>query len=297
MASRARRKSGKAVVKRSTPRKPPQKVKIRKMSKLAIAEALAAQAVRHHKQRLTKTANKAVAKFRPKKTDKGEFVMVGTDGKRDPQKRGKRGYLVYVKKTGKKELLPAEDLRSQKLTSIKIPLQKKFAKARKNFTLARKVKVGSGRPRVVRRDKTKAGGAYDFSEKIVNKLSRSIQKALQGQASHRVFIINCNVLVRLPDGRRKVYNVEVPIERPDHITIKLGGIINFVRKKFYAFMARELAYDGYVSSGSANHIRRLGENQGSDMEDWVDDTGESWRGNESEIVHIETFEWTIEQAR
>lgn len=140
-------------------------------------------------------------------------------------------------------------------------------------------------------------GVNDFSETMVRKMANSIKRAIEGQASKRSFLISANVLVTLPDGQTRVYQVQVPIARPDHIAIKTGGIVNFVKKKFYAFMAKDLAYDGYVSSGSANHIRRQNQNYGVTKKNWETKDGEAWRGQESEIVHIDSIEWKIEQIK
>lgn len=157
--------------------------------------------------------------------------------------------------------------------------------------------VSKHRAQVKGKGQINVAGVNDFSETIVKKIALSIKKAIEGQASHRSFLITANILVKLPDGTTKVYQIQVPIARPDHISIKIGGLLNFVRKKFYAFMAKELAYDGFVSSGSANHIRRQNQNYGVTKGNWETKDGEAWRGQNSQIVHIETIEWKIEQIK
>jgi hypothetical protein len=119
---------------------------------------------------------------------------------------------------------------------------------------------------------------------------------MDAQASKRTFIISVAVYVRLMDGTTQTFFFEVPIDRPDHIAIKLAGLKNFIRQKFYAFMARELAFAGYVTSGSYNHIRGLNKNAFASREDWLDDRDQNWTGADKEIVRIEAIEWTIEQV-
>lgn len=70
-----------------------------------------------------------------------------------------------------------------------------------------------------------------------------------------------------------------------------------MRQKFYSFMARELAFAGYVSNGSANHIRRLSDNQSRERDEWKDRRGEPWSGRNKQQVEIIKIEWQIEQAK
>ena len=154
----------------------------------------------------------------------------------------------------------------------------------------------SGKVVVKGSGKLKSRGQFDFNDKLVDKFAKGIKKTIQGQRSHRKFLITAMVLVRRQDGTDKAYTVEVPIEKADHVAIEIGGIRNFVRQKFYAFMARELAFDGFVSTGSANHIRRLKENKGKKRKDWTKD-GQVWEGHDYETVRILTIEYRIEQIK
>lgn len=246
-------------------------------------------------------AQAAKGSFRARKKDRGHLVMVGVHGQRDPQAKGRKGYLVYVTRTGKKWLIKEKGLKggiqARKITDIEPPARKNLSRAIKEFQSSRREMVSAHRAVLKGKGSARGRGVNDFSDTVVRKMAGSIRKALSGQKSHRSFLISANVLVRLPDGSERVYAVQVPIARPDHIAIKLGGILNFVRKKFYAFMAKELAYDGYVSSGSANHIRRLKENYGVGKTRWENADGTPWRGQQSEVVRILVIEWKIEQIK
>ncbi len=242
-------------------------------------------------------AFQAVKSFRVRKADRGKFISVTGTGKRGANLKGRKGYLVYVSKAGKKSLANhSKDYKPRKMTDISAPLWRNY-KAAQEFETAKLEKTASGKSVVKGRGSVEVSGANDFSDSVVAKIAKSLKKTIEGQASHRSFLISANVLVVLPDGTNRVYSFVVPIAKADHISIKLGGLINFVRHKFYAFMAREMAFDGYVTAGSANHVRRLKENKGKDVGEFTTRDGNMWRGNESEIIHIKQIEWQIEQAK
>lgn len=275
-----------------------QREKARQARELKITLAYAKQKEGDKLQRREDKARLAVRKFRPRKADRGRYVMVGTKGGRNPQEKGHKGFLVFIDRRGKKKL--QEDYNkgylARKIGEMEIPILKTRNKARKEFLRARRVLMKSGRFVVKGSGHLKMKGQYDFNDKTVDKLAKAIKKTIVAQRSKRRFLITAMVLVRLPDGKEKAYTVEVPIDKADHISIEIGGIRNFVRQKFYAFMARELAFDGYVTSGSANHIRRLKENEGLDRDDWTKD-GQVWEGHDYETVRILTIEYRIEQIK
>lgn len=225
--------------------------------------------------------------------------MVGVKGERNPEAKGRKGYLVYVSKTGKKKLLKTHKqspYKPTKLTDLE-PADypnlsnkiKQFTKAKRSLTRAGKIVLkGSG---------SVGNGPWDFSDKMVDKMAKGIRDVIERQASRRSFILTSIVLIKLPDGTSQSLEIQVPIDKPDHIAIALGGIINFLRMKFYGFMARQLARLGYVSSGSNNHIRHLEENSGVDDADLVDGTGHSWKGIGKQVVRIKRIDWQLEQAK
>lgn len=272
-----------------------------KLSRAAIRAILSSQKQARLLKRQEQRARAAVKSFRVTKADKGNLVFIGVKGQRNPQYKGRKGYLVHVTKTGKKRLVKqskqALPFLPRKITDITVPFKKQFRQAQRQFSLSRLQKTASGKTIVRGSGKVATAGAWDFSDKTVAKIAKSLKKTIESQRSHRSFLVQAMVRVKRADGTETVYEVNVPIDKADHVAIRLAGLENFVRQKFYAYMARELAYDGLVSSGSANHVARLKDNQGLDKADWTQDDGQKWRGNESEVVHIVEIQWQILQAK
>ncbi len=269
-----------------------------------VASKLASQRQARIERQQRHKAEIARDTYKPRKQDRGKLLMIGTQGQKRPQDKGRRGYLVYVTKTGKKWLVKQrgvkEPYRARTLRDIEAPATRNLGRAAKQFQRSRRVFVSHHRAAVKGRGELTPGkksGGNDFNDKVVSKLAKGIKKTIDAQASHRSFLVSAMVLIQLPDGSTHVVNVEVPIDKPDHIAIRLAGIQNFVRQKFYAFMARELAYLGYVTSGSANHIRRLKANQGKPRNKWVDGRGDAWQGRKSDTVKIINIEWRMEQIK
>ena len=243
--------------------------------------------------------------YKPRKKDRGKLVFIGTKGQKDPQRKGRKGYLLYVTKTGKKWFVKqvtnkrnTSQYRPRKLSSIAPRETRATRNAAKKFEAAKLVRVATGKAATKGKGSaTGSKGGYDFSDKVVLKLAKSLKKTIEGQASHRSFLITAMVLVQLPDGTQETVQVQLPIDKADHIAIKLGGLVNFVRHKFYAFMARELAHLGYVTVGSSNHIRRLPENEGVEPGEYVDKLGKNWTGNDLDVVRIIRIDWIIQQAK
>ena len=251
-------------------------------------------------RRQAKVAQAARAAYKPRKRDRGKIIMIGTKGQKDPQAKGRKGFLVYVSKTGKVRLVkggkPGEPFRARKfreLTAGAKNLRKKsqdFETSKLELTAQQKpIRKGGGKI-------STSSGAYDFSDTVVSKIATDVKTALESQASRRSMLITTNALVKKPDGETVVISFQVQIDKQDHQAINLGGIKNFVRQKFYTFMARQLEFQGLVSKGSANHVRRRPENRGKDRAEWIQSDGQRWRGNESGVAEIKTLEYKIEQA-
>jgi hypothetical protein len=307
------------------PRRPASKPRdlVRTMTRAEISRRFAQQkeAARLVNQR--KRAKAARVAYKPRKADYGKLIMVGVKGQRDPGKKGRKGFPVYVTRTGKKWLIKQkhdDPYAPRKLTDLALPIRRNLQRAEKEFQRRRLVEVTRGKA-VKSRGNIKTGGAHDFSQKVVKKLAKALHKTMVGQESHRTFLLTANLIVRGPDGKQDFVQVAVPIDRADHVAIKLAGIDNFIGQKFYAFMAQQLAYLGYITAGSANHIRQsLGqlEDEGGEMDGDVQDSlanGEvnetvweyyhnehkghnlTWSAPRFEIVTIERIEWKIEQSR
>lgn len=283
----------------------------------------------HREQK--RRALKAVAEFRPHKRERGKVIMIGISGGHTPQKHGKKGYAAYVTTTGKVRLLRAgyknQPYKARKLRDIELPIKANLHKRVRAFRTAQ---IGRGRAvkeagaikkavaksarlglagdtayeyqtfqlsgRGKGRGQVKTGGAWDFNQSAVRQIASHVRKVIKAQRGQRTFTIEVIALIKLPDGSKEVVNFTIGIARNDSDAIEIGGVEAFVRQKFYAFMARELSFRGYVTTGSANHIRRLPDNRGVDRGEWTDKRGNEWVGRDLEVVNLLQLEWKITQA-
>ena len=289
-----------------------ERVGTKKLTPCQISAHLASQRERDKLQRQESRARGAVKHFRPRKSDAGRIVMISIAGKRDPQKKGRKGFPVYITKTGKKRLIrdasQEQPYKPRRISEIDIPYRKNLSNAQKEFVKERRVLSRKGKLIVKESDSVNRGSKKSVTMgrtgRCVKKLTESLRKAFAGQASHRVFVLNVIVLCEKQDGfpfdngqMEKTYEFHVDIARQDHQSIEEGGLKNFVTQKFYAAFARQLAFDGFVTVGSANHIRGLADNKGVDKEEWVRKDGQPWDGADKDLVRIISMDWKIEQAK
>lgn len=272
---------------------------VKTFSPATIAKQLAKQKAQRKLAIARKRATVARNVFRVRKSDKGKFVFIGVDGKRNPQSKGRKGHLIYVTKSGKKWLTKHKgkiaDFKPRTLSETEPPINRNLGKAAQRWQKSRLVRLKSGSAATKGKGKVKSNNQWDFSDKTVSSIAGSLKKTIEGQASRRVFLINAMILCKTETGELLTFEISVPIAKPDHISIEKGGLENFVRMKFYAFLAKELAAAGYVTSGSANHVGRLRENRGEFREDWTKD-GMKWEGADREQLRIVQIDWTIDQA-
>lgn len=277
----------------------------RKFSK-RIERVAAAQVARETRAALQRRADLARDKFRPRKSDRGRIIFVGVNGQRDPNRKGRKGYLVYVTTQGHKQLVYVRTREGErrvpaprKISAVEIPFTRRLAKASKTFEQSRTV-FTAGKPQTLQkggaRAETRAGLRFNKGSRTVNKLSRDLGRVFKRHAGHRVYNIRIEAGIRLPDGRLHRIEFETGIAKADRIAVAKGGLDNFVTRKVYAAMARQLAFLGYVTAGSANHVRRLAENEGSEQSEWTQH-GEDWGGQDLEIVWLESIHWEIDQAK
>lgn len=272
-----------------------------------LRRAYAEYAARPEKERLAresrrarKLAYDARENFKPRKKDRGQLVFIDTTGKREPGKANRKGYVIYVTRTGKKWLLrekkAKQPLKARTKSRVNLPAGARFRHAKEEFVRKRLLTVHQ-QAIVKGTGSVKAGGAHDFSNSVSDRIAASVKKVVGSQASHRIFVVEFMALVRLPSGEVQTISGSVPIEYPDHVAISNIGIRAWVRHKFYSFLARELAFAGYVTNGSANHIRRLKGNSKRTRGNWKDSRGELWSGRYKEQVELLKIEWKIEQAK
>ncbi len=295
--------SGKA----GQPRRKP--VAVKSYSPKTLSKLVAKQRATEKLQRQKRKAFSAVSSFRKRKQDHGKFILVSSTGKRGVSAKGRKGFLVYVSKSGHKSLaIHNKDFTAQKASRITPPAWRN-RKAAQEFTAAKLEKISTGR--VVRKGSGSVkpdAGAWDFSDKVVNKIVKSLQRVFTNQASHRTFVISVNVLYRIPGTGVQAISFKVDIARPDFLEIKEQGLYNYVRRRFYSVMAQTLSLEdkhGYVTSGSSNHIRSLGINRGKPREQWQmlirpknkPEYYAEWKSMYKQVVKIQLIEWQIFQAK
>lgn len=273
------------------------KAVVSKLSK-ALEAKLIRQQQRHKQQVKANKAQKAVSRFRTRKADRDSFIFVETSGKRDSGK-GRKGYLVYIGKRGKKYIIPdlKDGLKAKRKGEL-IPRAAAGSPKAQGKLSGQRLQTRSGQPVIKGSGKiTVSGSKYDFSDKIVGKFARGVTKVLNAQAGFRDFTIRAMVLVELPGGQTKVYQIDVVLQKPQHVKIPVEHIFNFIKQQFFAVLAQQLAYDGYVTSGSANHVRGLKENRGKSKGKWTKG-GIPWHGrHDVDIVKIKVIDWQAIQNR
>lgn len=254
-------------------------------------------------------AREAIAKFRPLKKDRGQLVFIGAHGQRDAADKGRKGYLVYVTKTGKKQFIKQKrnGYSTSKFADVQPPISKKYARQSRAILEQRLRRKQDGKPVLVSSGKIIPRGDAGFSDTVVEKLTRAIGATMRGKCSVRAqrrFVIRLMVNLDVPNSGNRLLEdgnavtpILIPIEKADNIAIELGGIENFVRKKFYAFMAQYLAFHGYVTTGSANHIRNLKANKGKSPAQWVRGDGAKWGKHKLDVVRIKALEYRIERVK
>lgn len=257
-----------------------------------IAERLQRQKLARKEELQRKRAETAIKRFRPRKADRGQLVFVRTTGKRDDGK-GRKGYIVQITKSGKKKLL--KDVKAGFKPQTKTKYVLPYTRSTKNqVTKFQKGLIGK-KPVIRGQGKITLGGSYEFSERLVAKFARSVTKIINNQRAFRNFILKGMCLIKLPDGTTKVKEVMINLQKQSVVKIPSEHLQNFLRKAFYAVLARQLAFDGYVTNGSANHVRRLPENEGKERDEWTKG-GQAWESrHDTTQVTLSVIDWQLIQ--
>jgi hypothetical protein len=247
------------------------------------------------------------------------------------KKSGRKGYAILVGAKGKKQLLNSgakQPWQPRPMRDIQLPLRRNLSKKVAAFKARRLKPVGrSGvvdeaqvlrgvkRLKVSAQDRAivaghrlagrgKGGGkahgteAHDFDDRVVNKLAASVERAFKQQRGQKNFNVSVIALVRLNDGGKEVLQFSVPFVAADQYRFR--DFKAAIRAKFYQEQARQLAFRGKISRGSANHIRRVMGQKELTPELWDEyqgheGRGQVWQGG-MEIATIESIEWRIDQA-
>jgi hypothetical protein len=284
-------KSKKAIAKADAPR-------VKALQAKAL-EATQVQRSQEKQKRAFQNAKKTLAAFKPSKKDFGKVVFIGTKGSKDAAGKGRKGYAVYVDKKGKKQIIPdyKDGLKPKKISEYEFPVSKRTRKKYTEFKQLRR-EVLHREISTAETFSVKSKSLWDFSEGVIEKITSTLAKRFKSQKAQRSFTLKANITCK---GVNAVYRVEVLIKKPDYLSIEAGGLKNFVRQKFYADFAKQLSFDGYVTSGSANHIRKaLNLKRNPSLKSWKKYHKQAghkaeWLGDSFSIVQIETIEWQLEQ--
>lgn len=288
------------------------------LTALEISAQLAKQRSEEKQISLRKKSAGVRDRYKPGKRAWGKIVFVGLDGKLLSQRSRRKGILIYVSKKGRKELVKQAGKHGyapSKRRHLELPVSRKLNKKFQVFR--RRVLVGKGgarRPQMVGEklikgiiatnpDKSVARvngrgqGEWtnDFSDKLVRKLTRNFSRLLDRQSARRNYVVAVWLLIESQDGEEHSIYFEAGFDAADHRSVMMGGIEAYIRKKFYAQLAKQLLLRGFVSSGSDNHIRKLQENAGLETDELQKD-GDAWEARGAEVVLIKIIEWQIQQA-
>lgn len=259
--------------------------------------------------RAINSATKAKNKFRPKKSERNSLVMIDRNGKRNPQNKGRKGYLVLISKTGKKSFARLKGNKFYKLRNIasyKVESSTKIGSKRiKKFQAARMVLTKEGKEVLRCKDKFNITRkeSEDYDQRLVTKMSKSLQECLLRTRSQRSVVIKANVIYERADSTAGKVSVVIPIDRSDQIAIEYDAIRLFVKKVFYQYLAKELMFDGLVTIGSSNHIRKdMDLTDDPTKQDWQDyhDSKQhdiEWKSKDFSIVRLILIEWRIYESR
>ncbi len=280
-------------------------------------------------KRSQKKAYLARDAYKVRARDKGKLVMIGVKGQQSPQLKGRRGYLLYVTASGKKQLVKqpgkypykshvygelsvANNFRYRKKASYFYEKRVAVYKGRRVLRSIRKVKPGKLAEAYSEQEgdevedgygnDLKANRGSEFDDKVVKTITRSLQRAMSNQVRETNLLISLLVLIRFTDNTKQVMRFEIPVDKRTRLSILYGGTEEYIRMAFYAHFARELAYMGYITSGSANHIRKsVGVKQITEASynryHAKKGDGVEWQAPRFEVVSIEQYEWKIEEAK
>ena len=255
----------------------------------------------------------AVKSFRPKKSERGKIVFIGANGKRGAGKIGRKGYVIYVTKTGKKQ-----GIRQRSKGKVASPIARQLSSidvsrvrnktARKKFLTAQANAVSRGTIEKIPEKRTlknisektipKKGTIYAGETKAKNFwtgssaveiLAKELQRCLNGQRSKKTFLVTIGLVVKTNDGTLRFFSTQQRINRQDIQKSHIDEMKQYFGLVIYAFLAKELAMSGLVMAGSARHISRLKSNKGKPRHKWQKD-GFLWQGhdmNDCEVVKVE----------
>lgn len=295
----------------------------------ALREREAKEALSRKFNRQRKQARAIRDAFKPRKADLGRVVLVGRNGKVLPPRSKRKAIPVYVTTTGKKRLYVRTQIKNpyalRTPDNVKLSAAKNMRLKTKAFEVRRLKEVGRGK--IIRASRARKGSASNaeklakgrgvkvtpgeysesvapkrgtaFSDVVVNKLAESLGRAMKTHQTKQVYLVTALAEI---DGEfgRDVVQTTFSLGRSEQYFFSESPR-SFVRNAFYASFAQQLAFAGYVVSGSANHIRRAtGENVVTRevWEQYHQEKGRdmTWQGAEFNVVDLVSLEWKIERT-
>ena len=285
---------------KKVPAKKPQAKKSVQAVRIPSPEVLQKREELAEAQALYKTA---VARFKPKKSELGTVVFVaakppkGRSQRLDRRSR-KKGFAVYVTKTGKLEPLREKSRKPpvpRKRASVD-PAKFKRKQAREAGQRSVFARV-SGKKALSRLFTPGRGRKSVDWLKVADHLAGAMSAGMVTERRSHTQVVNHAVKVRTDDGTKVFYattNLMVSDEQaktsPGPDWNAFAGKVN----EAYGLIAEQLKAANMVSRGSADYIRGLDLNE--DVEDQVEllgEDGQRWEKNECDVVDIVSWSFEI----
>ena len=285
-----------------------QKIKFKTLSPEQLAKAFARQRQAEADRRATKKLQAAIGKFRPRKADFGKIVFVGRNGSREAANTSRVGYAVYINRKGKKQPVRQFDRKSLRVERVakakrlsEIDISRiRSKRAKQAFLEAHTTEIS--RSQTI--EKSRYGFRRNFrridaESEFAGYAAKELLKILRGiRSTDRNLALEIGVWVKTPDGD-KFIETQLDTLPGDLRKAKIASITEeriraFFGKQVYAFIASEMAAQGYVMAGSANFVKRLPENKGKSRSKWTKQ-GHIWQGIEKTDVTVTSVEWRFLQ--
>lgn len=238
---------------------------------------------------------KVISRFRPRKTERSQYVYIGLNGERLDAKSRKVGFLVYVKKDGTKKIFNKQI--TGKIYKPVKPSSLSQRKVRKINPSAydKKFRVQLAPTHFV---KTLIEPSY---EQLINRVVNEVVKDAKGRKKYRRY--NARLELWFAKERRKsivasgAFTMGDDMILPDHpAPVNRKSIFKFFLNGLHSQIKPFLLAqdDGYVTRGSAEWVREFFDREGRLYFD--PDTGKEWVGNGKgrvvikkaayEVIHI-----------
>lgn len=253
-------------------------------------------------KRIAKLKNqfeKAMSKFgasRPSERD--SFVFVSLKGERLPFSDRRKGYVLYITKSGKRVRQldygdkrvyypPRKSASWDLIGSRRKVAVEKFLKGRETLKCAGSIKATP---------KELKGNGLDYY-RFVRLFAPRFERCLRVSITHRRSVdIKFAVIVDHQKERLRTHYAHVSFSQVDLRQWPVALYERVLGEKIYPFIAEALGDRSLVSKGSSEHIRRLKINRGKSRKNWMTGDGAfRWGKNDFEDVRLLQIDWEIYQ--